>query len=142
MLLDIAPLKNVLITIPIDLYHILLGRCTISSKEYRILKNGVATKVESDDSDDQEVKVLCRTRDAESIIAWAKEIYPEASSRIVLDLHPDRSFKKPHAAASSEVIKRVVRHDLKRQISPSLFDRVRDYRKLFSVVAGVGMRTF
>lgn len=79
---------NILVTIPIDLYYGLLGRCRIASKEYRVLKNGVVTNVDHDDFGDQEARILCQTRDAENLIAWAKALYPEASSRIVLDLHP------------------------------------------------------
>ncbi len=79
---------SVLVTIPIELYHGLLGRCEISSKEYRCLKNGIVTDAEKEGDGDIEVKILCQNKDAEELLDWAKKLYPEASSQITLDLHP------------------------------------------------------
>ena len=78
---------NVLVKIPMDLYHGLLGRCEISSKEYTFLKNGVVVEVEDDG--DIEVEILCQPKEAEELLEWAKIFYPEASSRITLDPDPD-----------------------------------------------------
>ncbi len=78
---------SVLVTIPIDLYRGLLRRCEISSKEYTFLKGGVVIEVEGEG--DIEVEILCEPKESEELLDWAKIFYPEAPSRITLDLHPN-----------------------------------------------------
>jgi hypothetical protein len=79
---------NVLITIPIELYNGLLSRCQSVSDEYTLLKTGVITNVSDADGDYTVVNIRCEPKSAEDLLAWAKKLYPEASSEIVIDFNP------------------------------------------------------
>ena len=76
---------SVLVTIPIELYNGLLSRCKSVSNEYQLLKAGVITDVSNAEGDYTVVNIQCERRSAQDLLAWAKKLYPEASSEIVID---------------------------------------------------------
>ena len=79
---------SAVITIPIELYKGLLSRCQSVSDEYKLLKTGIIANVSDADGDYTVVNIRCEPKSAEDLLAWAKKLYPEASSEIVIDFNP------------------------------------------------------
>ena len=79
---------SAVITIPIELYNGLLSRCQSVSEEYKLLKTGIIANVSDTDGDYTVVNIRCEPKSAEDLLAWAKKLYPEASSEIVIDCNP------------------------------------------------------
>ena len=70
---------KLLVTIPLGLHNDLLGRCEMTAPRYSLLKNGVLA--EGSDGE-QLVNILCGPTQAYEIIAWVRQIYSDADSRI------------------------------------------------------------
>ena len=67
---------KVRVSIPIGLYRILVTKCSETSQEFRLLKNGVITPSKAD------VILLCEEEDALHLVEWANDCHVGAASQI------------------------------------------------------------
>ena len=74
-------MKN-LVEMPLDDYNVLLAKCTVTDREYEILKNGLITPYGDGDTSTQVVVVLCAGADAKLLFKLARTVHPEAAKRI------------------------------------------------------------
>jgi hypothetical protein len=68
------------VSLPVETYNGLLGRCLLTSREYAILKNGVVSRDAENNRD--AVRILCEAGDAELVYSLADRFYPAAVSYI------------------------------------------------------------
>ena len=73
---------NVLIEMPLGIYHGWIGRCLLDSREYGILKNSIIGRVPEYLRDGNVVECLCSIEDAKLLLTHAKQYYPVAASYI------------------------------------------------------------
>ena len=52
-----------ILTLPLEVYNDLLGRCLLMSREYAVLRNGIVRR-ERDSRDGATVGILCEAEDA------------------------------------------------------------------------------
>ena len=71
-----------LVTIPIETYRALLGRCSMLSREYLILKNGIIQPESDSRSDGATVEILCELQRAKFLFDFATLVCPEAAPYI------------------------------------------------------------
>jgi hypothetical protein len=64
---------------PLRVYFGFLGRPTLESREYAVLKTGV---IETDSLGDFTVEILCDEHDGVLLLDRAEEFYPDAVSHI------------------------------------------------------------
>jgi MEDS: MEthanogen/methylotroph, DcmR Sensory domain len=69
-----------ILTLPVEVYNDLLGRCLLLSREYAILRNGIVWRER--ERLGASVGILCEARDAEALFSLAARFYPNAVSRI------------------------------------------------------------
>jgi hypothetical protein len=69
---------------PLRVYFSFLGRLTLESREYAVLKTAV---IESNASSNNTVEILCDNPDALLLLKRATEFYPEALVFIQLGLN-------------------------------------------------------
>ena len=60
---------------PVRVYFGFLGRLTLESREYAVMKTSI---IESPPPGDYKVEILCEPNDAELLLAWATQSYPDA----------------------------------------------------------------
>ncbi|MGH7852589.1 MAG: MEDS domain-containing protein [Candidatus Binatia bacterium] len=70
------------VTVPVESYNALIGRCVLASREYAILRNGVVRHDPENSSDASSVIILCEVEDAQKIFSLAARVYPDAVSQI------------------------------------------------------------
>ena len=63
------------VTLPVETYTGLLGRCLLTSREYAILRNGVVSR---GFKNNRAVRILCEAEDAELVYSLADRFYPAA----------------------------------------------------------------
>ena len=65
---------------PVRVYFGFLGRLTLESREYAVLKTSIVESaiVESAPSGDYNVEILCEASDTELLLQHAKNFYPDA----------------------------------------------------------------
>ena len=63
------------VTLPVETYSGLLGRCLLTSREYAILRNGVVSR---GFKNNRAVRILCEAEDAELVYSLADRFYPAA----------------------------------------------------------------
>jgi len=73
---------KVLITIPIEIHKALLGRCSMLSREYLILKNGIIQQAPKGSRDGAIVEILCEVQRAKFLFDFATLVCPEAAPYI------------------------------------------------------------
>ena len=73
---------RILVDIIFDHYHQLLGRCELSSPEYKILKSGVVIEDKERSLDMPVVRILCERNQALLLAGLARRVYPEAAADI------------------------------------------------------------
>ena len=73
---------KVLVTFPIDIYKGLLGRCSMLSREYLILKNGIVRRDQDQCADQPSVEILCEVERAKFLLNLATLVYPAAAPHI------------------------------------------------------------
>jgi DcmR-like sensory protein len=66
------------VTLRVETYNDLLGRCLLTSREYAILRNGIVSHGNKRDA----VRLLCEAEDAELVYSLAARFYPGAVSYI------------------------------------------------------------
>lgn len=71
-----------LVTIPVDIYNALLGRCSMLSREYLILKNGIIQQQAEGGTDGARVEILCEFQRAKFLFDFATLVCPEAAPYI------------------------------------------------------------
>lgn len=69
---------KVLVRFPIDIYKGLLGRCSMLSREYLILKNGIVRHDQRESHNQPMVEILCELERAKFLLDLATLIYPAA----------------------------------------------------------------
>lgn len=67
---------------PLDDYNALLTKCTVTDREYEILKNGLITPYGDGNTSTQVVVVLCAEADAKLLFELARKIDPKAARRM------------------------------------------------------------
>jgi hypothetical protein len=78
---------KLLITIPIDIQGDLLKACDPISPKYRMLKNGL---LETDADGRKMVKILCESEQANDLLAWAHERWPDSAALIIVTRAPGK----------------------------------------------------
>ena len=68
------------VTLRVETYNDLLGRCLLTSREYAILRNGIVSHEPKNNRDS--VRLLCEAEDAELVYSLAARFYPGAVSYI------------------------------------------------------------
>jgi hypothetical protein len=69
------------VTLPLEIYKLLLGRCSMLSREYLILKNGIIQQPEGS-ADGAMVEILCEVQRAKFLFDFATLVCPEAAAHI------------------------------------------------------------
>lgn len=69
---------KVLVSIPDEVYHGLLARCSMLSREYLILKNGVIRRDQEISAERPTVEILCEGQRAKFLLDLATLVYPDA----------------------------------------------------------------
>ena len=82
------------VTVPVQSYNALLGRCLLASREYAILRNGVLSHGTGDASEVASVRILCEPEDAQRIFSLAARVYPAAVSYIAESIDHYQSFAR------------------------------------------------
>jgi hypothetical protein len=73
---------KVLVKFPIEIYQGLLGRCSMLSREYLILKNGIVRHDQEEGPDSPMVEILCEVERAKFLLDLATLVYPAAAPHI------------------------------------------------------------
>jgi DcmR-like sensory protein len=73
---------KIVVTVPLQSYNALLGRCLLASREYAILRNGVVNHDTGKLGGKASVRILCEAEDAQRIFSLAARVYPVAVSYI------------------------------------------------------------
>jgi hypothetical protein len=73
---------KVLVTIPVETYNGLLGRCSMLSREYLILKNGIIKRDQEGSAEQPTVEILCEVQRAKFLLDLATLVYPAAAPYI------------------------------------------------------------
>jgi hypothetical protein len=73
---------KVLVKFPIQIYKGLLGRCSMLSREYLILKNGIVRNDQKESPDEPMVEILCEVERAKFLLDLATLVYPAAAPHI------------------------------------------------------------
>ena len=73
---------KVLVKFPIEIHQGLLGRCSMLSREYLILKNGIVRRDQAESSGQPMVEILCEVERAKFLLDLATLVYPAAASHI------------------------------------------------------------
>jgi hypothetical protein len=84
---------KVLVTFPIHIYKGLLGRCSMLSREYLILKNGIVRHDQHDCPDQPSVEILCEVQRAKFLLNLATLVYPDAAPHIEKSLEQARAVE-------------------------------------------------
>lgn len=71
----------ILVTMPVEIYDGLLDKCSVLSREYLILKNGVVRR-DLNGNAGATVEILCEAPRAKFLRDFATLVYPEAVSYI------------------------------------------------------------
>jgi len=87
---------NVLIEMPLAIYHGFIGRCLLDSREYDILRNSVISHVPEYLREGNVVECLCTVEDAKLLVSHAKRYFPVVASHIEESL---RLAKQPISQA-------------------------------------------
>ena len=69
---------KVLVSMPNQVYDGLLARCSMLSREYLILKNGVVRRDQERSADQPTVEFLCEAPRAKFLLDLATLVYPDA----------------------------------------------------------------
>ena len=92
-----------LISIPIEHYQALVGRCLLASREYAILRNSVINHVPTSFREGNVVEILCALDDATLILDLARRVYPSAAPYIEKTMSLTREdFGRPSRAPGVE----------------------------------------
>ncbi|HEX5021769.1 MAG TPA: hypothetical protein VFX54_13965 [Candidatus Binatia bacterium] len=73
---------KILVSIPIEIYNGLLGRCSLLSREYLILKNGIIRRDDDKRSEHLTVEILCEAQRAKFLLDFATLVFPAAAPHI------------------------------------------------------------
>lgn len=73
---------KVLVTFPQPIYEELLGRCSMLSREYLILKNGIVRRDHEEQAGEVTVEILCEVERAKFLLNLATLVYPKAAPHI------------------------------------------------------------
>jgi hypothetical protein len=73
---------KVLVKFPIAIYEGLLDRCSMLSREYLILKNGIVSHDPKESPDEPMVEILCEVERAKFLLDLATLVYPAAAPHI------------------------------------------------------------
>mgnify|MGYP003575245748 FL=1 len=73
---------KVLVKFPIEIHQGLLDRCSMLSREYLILKNGVVSRDHEESPDEPMVEILCEVERAKFLLDLATLVYPAAAPHI------------------------------------------------------------
>jgi hypothetical protein len=73
---------KILVSIPMEIYNGLLGRCSLLSREYLILKNGIIRRDRDKRSGHPTVEILCEVQRAKFLLDFATLVYPAAAAHI------------------------------------------------------------
>ena len=73
---------KIAVTLPVETYNGLLGRCLLASREYAVLRNGVVSNETDASRSAARVRILCEAEDAQMLFALAARAYPDAISQI------------------------------------------------------------
>ena len=73
---------KVLVKFPIAIYEGLLDRCSMLSREYLILKNGIVSHDPEESPDEPMVEILCEVERAKFLLDLATLVYPAAAPHI------------------------------------------------------------
>ena len=69
---------KVLVSMPTEVYDGLLAKCSMLSREYLILKNGVVMRDQERSADHPTVEILCEGQRAKFLLDLATLVYPDA----------------------------------------------------------------
>jgi hypothetical protein len=69
---------KVLLSMPFEVYEGLLAKCSMLSREYLILKNGVVKRDQGDAAEKDVVEVMCDGQRAKFLLDFAILIFPTA----------------------------------------------------------------
>jgi hypothetical protein len=95
---------KVLIAMPVQIYHGVLGRCALLSREYAVLRNSVIEHLPDDT-----VEILCNPSDARLILDHARSFYPEALCYI------EKSLSDHETTASQAVVLTAVQRSYRKK---------------------------
>jgi hypothetical protein len=73
---------KVLVRFPQPVYQGLLGRCSMLSREYLILKNGIVMRDHEEQAGEPTVEILCEVERAKFLLNLATLVYPKAAPHI------------------------------------------------------------
>ena len=73
---------KVLVSMPTDIFDGLLAKCSVLSREYLILKNGVVRRDQDGNVDQDTVEVLCDAQRAKFLFDFATLVSPAAAPYI------------------------------------------------------------
>lgn len=80
----------ILVSMPVEIYDGLLQKCSIMSREYLILKNGVVRRDLDDSSAAPTVEILCEPQRAKFLLDFATLVYPDAVPYIEQSINQNR----------------------------------------------------
>lgn len=80
----------ILVSMPVGIYDGLLRKCSVMSREYLILKNGVVRRDLDDSSATPTVEILCEPPRAKFLLDFATLVYPDAVPYIEQSINQDR----------------------------------------------------
>ena len=69
---------KVLVSMPTEVYDGLLAKCSLLSREYLILKNGVVKRDQGGNAKQDTVEVLCEDHRAKFLLDLATLVFPDA----------------------------------------------------------------
>ena len=72
----------ILVSMPVEIYQGLLQKCSVLSREYLILKNGVVRRDPTGNLPAPTVEILCEAQRAKFLLDFATLVYPPAVSYI------------------------------------------------------------
>ena len=73
---------KVLVSMPTEVYDGLLGNCSMLSREYLILKNGIVRRDRAGNAEKDTVEVLCEDQRAKFLCDLATLVFPDAAPYI------------------------------------------------------------
>ena len=81
---------KVLVKFPIQIHKGLLDRCSMLSREYLILKNGIVMHDQEENSGEPIVEILCEVERAKFLLDLATLVYPDAAPHIEKSISRDQ----------------------------------------------------
>jgi sulfur carrier protein ThiS len=79
---------KVLMSIPTEVYDGLLAKCSMMSREYLILKNGVVIRDQDRIAKQDMVEILCEHERAKFLLDFVTIVFPDAASAIENSIVP------------------------------------------------------